>query len=102
MGTLRRSFVAYGCGYGRANTTPEARVTDVPPDREVDDAVEEADDAGGRGGGSPHTSPEEGHPAGEGPRSDRDIGGPTAPDEGDGEATGGAPGTRGAPFEPHE
>jgi hypothetical protein len=32
-------------------------------------------------GGSPHTSPEEGHPAGEGERSDRDIGGPTSPDE---------------------
>ena len=42
--------------------------------------------------GSPHTSAEEGHPAGDGERSDRDIGGPTSPDEGgDGEATGGGP-----------
>ena len=49
----------------------------------------------------PHTSPEEGHPAGEGERSDRDIGGPTSADTG-GDETGGAPGTREAPFEPHE
>ena len=28
-----------------------------------------------------HTSPEEGHPAGDGPRSDRDIGGPTTGEE---------------------
>ncbi len=40
-----------------------------------------------------HTSPEEGHPAGEGERSDRDIGGPTS-GEGDGNETGGAPGTK--------
>jgi len=54
----------------------------------------ESDEA--RAGDSPdvHTSPEEGHPAGEGERSDRDIGGPTSPDdEQAGEATGGAPGT---------
>ena len=49
-----------------------------------------------------HTTPEEGHPAGEGERSPRDIGGPTSPEEGDGEATGGAPGTRPSPFDPHE
>ncbi len=64
------------------------------------------------GGGSPHTSAEEGHPAGTGERSDRDIGGPTSPEEsggdgeesrGDGEETGGAPGTKPADegFEPH-
>ena len=49
-----------------------------------------------REGESPrvHTSPEEGHPAGEGERSDRDIGGPTSPEEtGEEDATGGAPGT---------
>lgn len=28
-----------------------------------------------------HTTPEEGHPAGEGERSDRDIGGPTSAEE---------------------
>ena len=41
-----------------------------------------------------HTSPEEGHPAGEGERSDRDIGGPTSPEDGEDDATGGAPGTK--------
>lgn len=29
-------------------------------------------------GGAAHTTPEEGHPAGEGPRSDREAGGPTS------------------------
>ena len=52
--------------------------------------------------GSPHTTPEEGHPAGEGERSDRDVGGPTSGD-GEGDATGGAPGASpGSGFEPHE
>lgn len=42
-----------------------------------------------------HTSPEEGHPAGEGERSDRDMGGPTSPDDPPEEdATGGATGSR--------
>ena len=40
-------------------------------------------------GSSPHTSAEEGHPAGTGERSDRDVGGPTSPEEGGGEETGG-------------
>lgn len=56
-------------------------------------------------GGSPHTSADEGHPAGEGERSDRDIGGPTGPESGgDGEETGGAPGTKPADegFDSHE
>lgn len=56
-------------------------------------------------GGSPHTSPEEGHPAGTGERSDRDIGGPTSPENGgDGDETGGAPGTKPADegFDSHE
>jgi hypothetical protein len=49
-----------------------------------------------------HTTPEEGHPAGDGERSDRDIGGPTTPDtESDGDATGGATGTRESEFESH-
>ena len=53
-----------------------------------------------------HTSAEEGHPAGTGERSDRDIGGPTTdpdspPDEED--VTGGGPGTKPeGGFEPHE
>jgi hypothetical protein len=41
-----------------------------------------------------HTSAEEGHPAGEGERSDRDIGGPTSPEhEPEDDVTGGATGT---------
>ena len=75
-------------------------MTEVPPDPKVEPAERGAESTGGEG--SPHTTPEEGHPAGEGPRSDRDIGGPTSPEEEDGEAAGGAPGTRPAPFEPHE
>ena len=44
--------------------------------------------------GSPHTSPEEGHPAGRGERGARDVGGPTSPDEEPEEdVSGGAPGT---------
>ena len=39
-----------------------------------------------------HTTPEEGHPAGDGERSDRDIGGPTSPEgETSGDETGGGP-----------
>ncbi len=54
--------------------------------------------------GSPHTSEEEGHPAGRGERRDRDVGGPTSPDDAEGgETSGGAPGTPpGSGFEPHE
>jgi hypothetical protein len=54
------------------------------------------------GSGTPHTSPEEGHPAGEGERSDRDIGGPTTGEDEE-EMPGGGHGT--APdsgFESHE
>jgi hypothetical protein len=56
------------------------------------------------GGGNPHTSAEEGHPAGTDDRSDRDIGGPTSDDGGDGGETGGAPGTKPADegFDSHE
>ncbi len=39
-----------------------------------------------------HTSDQGGHPAGPGPRSDRDIGGPTDPDDADTDTSGGAPG----------
>jgi hypothetical protein len=34
-------------------------------------------DAGGRA----HTGLDEGHPAGDGPRTDRDVGGPTPPED---------------------
>ena len=55
------------------------------------------------GSSDPHTSAEEGHPAGEGERSDREVGGPTSdPEQDDDEATGGAPGTSpGSDFDPH-
>ena len=51
-----------------------------------------------------HKSPEEGHPAGEGERSDRDVGGPTSPDEEPEEdVAGGAPGkSPDSGFDPHE
>jgi hypothetical protein len=62
-----------------------------PPTR--DDAQDTPSDA--------HTPLDEEHPAGEGPRSDRDVGGPTA--EPETESTGGAPGTPpGSGFDPHE
>ena len=54
-------------------------------------------DAGGRA----HTSSTEGHPAGDGARTDRDVGGPVA-EEGAEESTGGVHGTRDTPLEPHE
>ena len=53
------------------------------------------------GYGTPHTTPAEGHPAGTGVRSDRDIGGPTAAPGVGGTATGGAPGTRATGLDPH-
>ena len=51
-----------------------------------------------------HTTPQEGHPAGTGERTERDIGGPTSPEKPqDTQVTGGAPGTPpDAGFEPHE
>jgi hypothetical protein len=71
----------------------------------------DSDEAGSRGRapkeaegsrqGSPHTSVEEGHPAGPGERSDRDVGGPTSPDqEPEEDVTGGARGTRPSGFDP--
>ena len=48
-----------------------------------------------------HTTPEEGHPAGDGERSDRDVGGPTTGEE-TGDETGGAPGTKQTGIDPHE
>jgi hypothetical protein len=53
---------------------------------------------GAGAGGTPHTTPQQGHPAGTGVRSDRDLGGPTAPPTpapgvATGTATGAATGT---------
>lgn len=77
-------------------------MTEVPPDADVEGAIEDAEESSAEHSGSPHTTPQEGHPAGEGERSDRDIGGPTSPEHGEGGATGGAHGTREGGFEPHE
>ena len=51
---------------------------------------------------TPHTSPDEGHPAGEGERSGRDLGGPTSPADGEGGETGSGTGTRDSEFDSHE
>ena len=49
-----------------------------------------------------HTKPGEGHPAGDGERSDRDIGGPTADEDASEEVEGGATGASpGSAFDPH-
>ncbi len=48
-----------------------------------------------------HTSPEEGHPAGDGERTDREVGGPVAEEDAE-ESTGGVHGTRDTPLDPHE
>jgi hypothetical protein len=48
---------------------------------------------GAGAGGTPHTTPQQGHPAGPRVRSDREIGGPTAPAPASGVATGAATGT---------
>jgi hypothetical protein len=51
--------------------------------------------------GSPHTSTHEGHPAGEEERGDRDVGGPTSPqDPPDEDVTGGGKGTKDSGLEP--
>jgi hypothetical protein len=63
---------------------------------------EPVDESGDDKGPRVHTSAEEGHPAGEGERSDRDIGGPVAGEDAE-ETEGGAPGTPpDAGFESHE
>jgi hypothetical protein len=54
-------------------------------------------------GGTPHTTPEEGHPAGDSERSDRDIGGPAVDESGgDGEETGSGTATKESGFDSHE
>src|SRR3954451_4076032 len=52
-------------------------------------------------GANVHTTPEEGHPAGESDRSARDVGGPTSGEE-TGDETGGAPGTKETGMDSHE
>ncbi|HEX8123362.1 MAG TPA: hypothetical protein VF549_19065 [Solirubrobacteraceae bacterium] len=61
----------------------------------------ESDEGNVDAGGRAHTSSDEGHPAGDGARTDRDVGGPVAEDDAE-EATGGVHGTRETPIEPHE
>jgi hypothetical protein len=70
--------------------TDETRSSDVESDAANVDA-----------GGKAHTSSDESHPAGDGARSDRDVGGPVA-DEGAEETTGGVHGTRDTPIDAHE
>lgn len=70
--------------------TDETESTDVESDAGNVDA-----------GGRAHTSSTEGHPAGDGARTDRDVGGPVA-EEGAEESTGGVHGTRDTPLESHE
>ncbi|HVL96666.1 MAG TPA: hypothetical protein VM266_12470 [Solirubrobacteraceae bacterium] len=62
-------------------------------------------DVGQDSGGRAHTGLDEGHPAGDGPRSDREVGGPSAgPDAPDAPEDAGVKGDRRAEpdFEPHE
>ena len=61
----------------------------------------ESDEANVDAGGKAHTSSTEGHPAGDGARTDRDVGGPVAEEDAE-ETTGGVHGTRDTPLDPHE
>jgi hypothetical protein len=106
----------------QGNREPEAPVGPGPGEQESQDPVPpgyadreegETSEQGGAGengegtvtdssGSQTHTSAQEGHPAGTGSRTDRDIGGPVAEEDAP-ESTGGAPGTKpGSGFEPHE
>ncbi|HEV3000183.1 MAG TPA: hypothetical protein VGW75_05530 [Solirubrobacteraceae bacterium] len=71
-------------------------MTDETEGRDV-----ESDAANVDAGGRAHTSSTEGHPAGTGARTDRDVGGPVAEEDAE-PATGGVHGTRETPIEPHE
>jgi hypothetical protein len=73
-----------------------------PPSDEAGAGGRAPEEAQGSRQGSPHTSSEEGHPAGTGERSERDVGGPTSPEhEPDEDVAGGAPGTPpGSGFDP--
>ena len=77
-------------------TSPPSGAPEEAADRDI-----ESDAANADAGGKAHTSSEEGHPAGDGPRTDRDVGGPVA-DENAEETTGGVHGTRETGVEPHE
>jgi hypothetical protein len=70
--------------------TDESQSTDIESDRGNVDA-----------GGKAHTSSTEGHPAGDGARSDREVGGPVAEEDAE-ETTGGVHGTRDTPLDSHE
>ena len=59
-------------------------------------------DTGQDAGGRAHTGLDEGHPAGDGERSDRDVGGPTSAEGNPEPEDEGVHGTRPSPFEPHE
>ena len=62
----------------------------------------ESDEANVDAGGKAHTTSKEGHPAGDGARTDRDVGGPVAEEDAE-ETTGGTTGdisTKG--FDAHE
>ena len=61
----------------------------------------ESDQGNVDAGGKAHTSSEEGHPAGDGARTDREVGGPVA-EEGAEESTGGVHGTRETGLDAHE
>ncbi len=61
----------------------------------------ESDAGNADAGGKAHTSSTEGHPAGDGARSDRDVGGPVAEEDAE-ETTGGIHGTRDTPLDAHE
>jgi hypothetical protein len=64
---------------------------------------EHTTDTGQDAGGRAHTGLEDEHPAGEGPRSDRDTGGPTGDsEEPSDQPHGGAHGNRPSGFDAHE
>ena len=63
---------------------------------------EHTTDEGQDSGGRAHTGLDEPHPAGDGPRSDREVGGPTSTGEKQGDVIEGGHGDRPAPFESHE
>jgi hypothetical protein len=63
-------------GYGERDDEPTAAPTGGNP--EDLEGPERGGAGGADAGGRAHTTPAEGHPAGDGARSDRDVGGPTS------------------------
>jgi hypothetical protein len=61
----------------------------------------ETQDTGQDAGGKAHTGLDEEHPAGDGPRSDRDVGGPTGTDEVQGDEVEGGHGDKPSGFDSH-